>query len=209
MATTIGLLHPGEMGSVVGKAARAGGSRVLWVSDGRSPASRNRAAAAGLEDAGTLGEVVAQSDVILSICPPANAIDIARQVAALGFGGTYVDANAVSPATTRSIGDFPRAIYVTDALICLVLVGASRFWERAVVRGLQSFGGRGERKSPRRAPHRGRAMTRSRYALLGRHRGAAIGCGRRRPGLDPATGHKSHHGNDRQAIEHRAEVSPR
>ena len=38
------------------------------------------------------------------------------------------------------------AIYVTDALICLVLIGASRFWERAVVRGLQSFGGRGARK---------------------------------------------------------------
>jgi UDP-GlcNAc:undecaprenyl-phosphate GlcNAc-1-phosphate transferase len=47
---------------------------------------------------------------------------------------------------TRPIHDFPRSIYVTDALICLVLIGASRFWERAVVRGLQSFGGRGARK---------------------------------------------------------------
>jgi FlaA1/EpsC-like NDP-sugar epimerase len=47
---------------------------------------------------------------------------------------------------TRPIGDFPRGIYVTDALICLVLVGASRFWERGIVRALQSFGGRGERK---------------------------------------------------------------
>jgi UDP-GlcNAc:undecaprenyl-phosphate GlcNAc-1-phosphate transferase len=49
-------------------------------------------------------------------------------------------------AATRPIGDFPRGIYVTDALICLVLIGASRFWERAVVRALQSFGGRGARK---------------------------------------------------------------
>jgi UDP-GlcNAc:undecaprenyl-phosphate GlcNAc-1-phosphate transferase len=49
-------------------------------------------------------------------------------------------------SATRPIGDFPRSVYVVDALICLVFVGASRFWERAVVRGLQSFGGRGERK---------------------------------------------------------------
>ncbi len=30
--TTIGLLHPGEMGASVGAAARACGSRVLWAS---------------------------------------------------------------------------------------------------------------------------------------------------------------------------------
>jgi len=33
--TTIGILHPGEMGSAVGAAARAGGARVLWASAGR------------------------------------------------------------------------------------------------------------------------------------------------------------------------------
>ena len=31
--TTIGLLHPGEMGSMVGAAVRSGGSRVLWAGD--------------------------------------------------------------------------------------------------------------------------------------------------------------------------------
>jgi 3-hydroxyisobutyrate dehydrogenase-like beta-hydroxyacid dehydrogenase len=105
MTTTIGLLHPGEMGSVVGAAARAGGARVLWVSGGRSGATRSRAKAAGLEDVRALSELVSQSDMILSICPPANALGIAREVASLGFGGTYVDGNAVSPATTRVIGD--------------------------------------------------------------------------------------------------------
>ena len=49
--TTIGLLHPGEMGAGVGAAARAGGSRVLWASEGRGDDTRRRAAAAGLEDA--------------------------------------------------------------------------------------------------------------------------------------------------------------
>jgi len=51
---TIGILHPGDMGSVVGACAVAAGARVLWASEGRSAGSRERAAAAGLEDAGTV-----------------------------------------------------------------------------------------------------------------------------------------------------------
>ncbi len=101
--TTIGLLHPGEMGSAVVAAARAAGARVIWASEGRSAASRNRAVAAELEDVGTLSALVAQSDFILSICPPAAAIEVARSVATQRFGGVYIDANAVSPATARII----------------------------------------------------------------------------------------------------------
>ncbi|HEV8617738.1 MAG TPA: DUF1932 domain-containing protein [Methylomirabilota bacterium] len=104
-ATTIGLLHPGEMGGAVGAAARAGGARVLWVSQGRGSATRRRAEAAGLEDAGTLDRLAREASIILSICPPASAVDVAREVAALRFGGTYVDGNAVSPETTRAVGD--------------------------------------------------------------------------------------------------------
>jgi len=59
MATTVGLLHPGEMGAVVGECLRAGGARVVWPSAGRSQASRQRATAADLEDLGTLAAVVA------------------------------------------------------------------------------------------------------------------------------------------------------
>ncbi|MBI2468884.1 MAG: phosphogluconate dehydrogenase, partial [Candidatus Rokubacteria bacterium] len=62
---TVGLLHPGEMGSAVGAAARAGGARVLWASEGRGPRTRERAAAAGLEDAGTLAALAGRSDVIV------------------------------------------------------------------------------------------------------------------------------------------------
>jgi 3-hydroxyisobutyrate dehydrogenase-like beta-hydroxyacid dehydrogenase len=102
--TTIGLLHPGEMGSVVGACARAGGARVLWASEGRSAPSRARAAADGLEDAGTLGALVARSAVILSVCPPHAAADVARAVAAQRFSGIYVDANAIAPATARNVG---------------------------------------------------------------------------------------------------------
>ncbi len=104
MTTTVGLLHPGDMGSMVGACAVAAGSRVRWVSAGRSAGTRQRAAAAGLEDAGSLDALVAGSDVIISVCPPHAALDLARDVAARRFTGLFVDANAVAPATAREIG---------------------------------------------------------------------------------------------------------
>jgi 3-hydroxyisobutyrate dehydrogenase-like beta-hydroxyacid dehydrogenase len=103
-SATIGLLHPGDMGSMVGASARANGLRVLWASEGRSPQTLERAAAAGLEDMKGLVPVVAASQAILSVCPPHAAIDLAREVAAQGFSGIYVDGNAVSPQTGREIG---------------------------------------------------------------------------------------------------------
>ena len=95
---TVGLLHPGEMGSAVGATLVAGGAKVLWASEGRSAATRARAAELGLEDAGTIGAVARASEVIVSVAPPHGAIEVARAVAALGFRGVYVDANAVAPA---------------------------------------------------------------------------------------------------------------
>src|SRR5215467_10081441 len=80
--TTIGVLHPGEMGSVVGAAARANELRVLWASDGRGAQTAARAAAAGLEDVKTLAPLIVASQVVLSICPPHAAVDLARLVMA-------------------------------------------------------------------------------------------------------------------------------
>ena len=102
--TTIGLLNPGEMGSKVGAAVRTTGARVLWAGEGRSGETRKRASEAGLEDAGSVTSLVRASEVILSVCPPHAALDVAAQVAALRFAGTFVDGNAVSPATAREIG---------------------------------------------------------------------------------------------------------
>jgi 3-hydroxyisobutyrate dehydrogenase-like beta-hydroxyacid dehydrogenase len=107
--TTIGILHPGEMGSAVGAAARSGGARVVWASGGRGTATRKRAEADGLEDVGTLVRLARDSEIILSVCPPANAPDVAREVAATRFGGTFVDGNAIAPATTRAVGEIVTA----------------------------------------------------------------------------------------------------
>jgi 3-hydroxyisobutyrate dehydrogenase-like beta-hydroxyacid dehydrogenase len=102
---TVGLLHPGEMGAAVGAVLRGQGTRVVWASDGRSEETRARAEAAGLEDVGSVGEV-ARSDVVFSICPPHAALEVARSLE--GFGGIYVDANAVSPATAVQVGAVVR-----------------------------------------------------------------------------------------------------
>jgi 3-hydroxyisobutyrate dehydrogenase-like beta-hydroxyacid dehydrogenase len=104
MGLTIGVLHPGEMGSAVAAAAVTGGARVLWAAEKRGAQTHRRAERAGLEDAGTLEALVRQSDIVVSVCPPHAALDVARAVAVRRFAGTYVDANAVSPATARDIG---------------------------------------------------------------------------------------------------------
>jgi hypothetical protein len=103
VAVTIGVLHPGEMGAAVGAALRQTGQTVVWASQGRSAASADRAAEAVLEDVGTLEELGRRSDVVISLCPPHAALEVARALP--GFAGIYVDANAVSPATARSIAD--------------------------------------------------------------------------------------------------------
>jgi UDP-GlcNAc:undecaprenyl-phosphate GlcNAc-1-phosphate transferase len=43
-------------------------------------------------------------------------------------------------------GRFPHSVFVIDALICTVLIGASRFWERAAFRALGSLLGRAKRR---------------------------------------------------------------
>ena len=97
----VGLLHPGEMGAAVGRCLTDAGRTVLWASDGRSRESARRAAAAGLTDAGTPRKLAAEADVILSICPPHSALDVAWAVH--GFTGLYLDANAISPSTAREV----------------------------------------------------------------------------------------------------------
>jgi len=116
--TMIGLLHPGEMGAAVGGCLTQRGLSVLWASQGRGPATAERAAAAGMRDVGTASDMARQADVILSVCPPHAAPEVARSAA--GFRGIYVDANAVSPETAREIArvvEAEGASYVDGGII--------------------------------------------------------------------------------------------
>ena len=75
----IGLLHPGEMGAAVG-GVLAGAHPVWWASSGRSPASARRASAVGLTDVGSVEAIRSGCELIISICPPEAARDVAVQV---------------------------------------------------------------------------------------------------------------------------------
>lgn len=100
--TRVGVLHPGSMGSSVGAAARAGGAEVYWCEAGRSEETKRRAREDGLSALQHPSELAA-CDVLISVCPPHAAVDVARDVAGLGFRGLYVDANAVSRSTALLI----------------------------------------------------------------------------------------------------------
>ncbi len=109
----IGLIHPGAMGASVGAAARSNQHTVLWASQGRSEDTIVRARQAHLEDVGSVADLVAASEIVLSICPPHAAGDVAREVMELGFTGIYVDCNAVSPNRARAIQQLVEAAGAT------------------------------------------------------------------------------------------------
>src|SRR5262245_42479879 len=99
----IGLMHPGAMGASVGAAVRSNGHRVLWASAGRTASTWGRARRAQLEDIGTVPALLQASDIVLAVCPPHAAEEVAREVAHLGFAGVYVECNAIAPDRTRAI----------------------------------------------------------------------------------------------------------
>ncbi|HEX9336116.1 MAG TPA: NAD(P)-binding domain-containing protein, partial [Pseudonocardiaceae bacterium] len=101
----IGLLHPGNMGAAVGAQLVAAGHRVHWCPAGRSARSAARAAEAGLRTVGSLAEMLAGSEMVFSICPPANAEQLANEIAEHGFHGLFVDANAINPTRMTRIAD--------------------------------------------------------------------------------------------------------
>ncbi|MET7478176.1 DUF1932 domain-containing protein [Streptomyces sp. NPDC005648] len=119
MTYTVGLLHPGSMGSAFGAQLRARGHVVLWCPDGRSDATHRRAEHADLQ-AEALPELVSRCDVLFSLCPPAAAEETAAQAAEVGrarAGTIYVEANAISPSRVQRIAESLAPTLVIDAAV--------------------------------------------------------------------------------------------
>jgi 3-hydroxyisobutyrate dehydrogenase-like beta-hydroxyacid dehydrogenase len=115
---TVGILHPGSMGAAVAGCAAANAEAVLWCPAGRSAATAARAELHGLEPVAELHELLARADVLISLCPPAAAEDVADGVGELGFDGVYVEANAISPERVKQIAAaLPDAEAVVDAAV--------------------------------------------------------------------------------------------
>ncbi|MCX5166210.1 DUF1932 domain-containing protein [Streptomyces sp. NBC_00264] len=112
---TVGILHPGSMGAAVAACAAVKATAVLWCEAGRSTASAARAEQFGLTPVATLSELLDRSDIVISLCPPAAAEDLAHDVAEHGLTGVYVEANAINPERmTRIAGLFGPDATVVD-----------------------------------------------------------------------------------------------
>ena len=105
MTEKVGILHPGEMGVSVAASAQNSGQTVFWVSEGRSPETHARAQSHSLIDAHTLKQLCQACSIIISVCPPHAAEDVAQQVLAHSFKGLYVDANAISSQRANRISE--------------------------------------------------------------------------------------------------------
>lgn len=106
--TTVTLVHPGSMGAAIAAQMVAAGHEVLWAPEGRSENTWHRARKAGAQACDSLAEALSRSTVVLSVCPPPAAEDVATAVAACDFTGVFVDANAISPQRMRRIEEKVR-----------------------------------------------------------------------------------------------------
>jgi putative dehydrogenase len=108
MAYVVAIIAPGEMGSAVGARLAERGVRVTTALAGRSAASAARAERARMAGVADDDALVGEADFFLSICPPGEAVALARRLKpALTRSRKkpiYVDCNAVSPATAKEIG---------------------------------------------------------------------------------------------------------
>ena len=120
---TIGILSIGEMGGGIARLLIAHDYTVVTSIEGRSKSTAERVKAAKIVALPTDEAFVAESDIILSIVPPRDAVATARRVLeatrssnaakqraqrknldpARGHAITYIDMNAVSSRTTKTI----------------------------------------------------------------------------------------------------------
>ncbi len=104
--TTVAIIAQGAMGAGMGQRLSQHGVDVLTWLEGRSAASAERAAKAGMRAVDAAG--IAGADIILSVLPPAEALGLAEKLASAMRAATrkplYADCNAISPAQAERIG---------------------------------------------------------------------------------------------------------
>lgn len=103
----VGVMSPGDMGQAVASQIKGKGLNVYTALEHRSERTKGLAREAGLIDVGSLGQLVAQCDVVLSIMDPGSAVSFAQEISdairAAGRHTLIVDCNAIAPDTVREI----------------------------------------------------------------------------------------------------------
>jgi len=107
MTPTVAIIAPGNMGSAVGRRLTENKVKVLTSLAGRSAASTARAGAAGMT--AVADAQLTESDFLLSIVPPGDALGLAKRLASVLTAANkkpvYVECNAVSPRSMLEIAD--------------------------------------------------------------------------------------------------------
>ena len=107
MATTVVVIAQGEMGAGIGARLHAQGARVLTSLAGRSTATAERAAKAGMEPVSDDARLVAEADFLMSVIPPGEAVPFARRfaphLAKSAKKPVFVECNAISAARVEEI----------------------------------------------------------------------------------------------------------
>ena len=110
------VIATGEMGAAVGGRLNAKGAEVRTSLRGRSAASAARAKKQGFTAIDDDAALLRSAEYVLSIVPPGEALALARRlapaIAAAGGRVTYVECNAISPATVQEVA---RIIQPTGA----------------------------------------------------------------------------------------------
>jgi 3-hydroxyisobutyrate dehydrogenase-like beta-hydroxyacid dehydrogenase len=96
------------MGAVVATTIQNSGHEVYWASEARGAGTAQRATEGSLADAGSIAGMAEICSVIVSVCPPEFAEEVATKVAGNSFRGLYLDVNAISPERARRIGRLIR-----------------------------------------------------------------------------------------------------
>ena len=111
----VGVLHPGEMGVTVLESLVENDVSATWVKGGRSESTVRRASSIPSVD--TLEELIHSVGIIMSVCPPSAALEVARNISDKGFKGIYVDANAISPLESRKVAELFGEAFVDGGII--------------------------------------------------------------------------------------------
>ena len=98
----IAVLCAGELGARVGASLVEKGEVVITTLDGRGAATRRRCAESGMAVRSTIADIVREADIVLSLVPPATAMDVARDYGRLAHqappDALFVDLNSTGPA---------------------------------------------------------------------------------------------------------------
>ena len=117
----IGILSIGEMGFHWAKLLKSRGVEVLTYDKDRGEVSQKRAQNAGVKSTASMGELVEQAELVVSIVVPSAATRVAAKVAeAVKAAGRkdllFLDANAISPMAADEIAQtlMPAGVHFVD-----------------------------------------------------------------------------------------------